>query len=253
LPILSLPDRLSAVPLPATFLEHLRTEGYHPRSNKHSNALAHAIVADLIESSEPMRARAGAGRLVYSINVKLHFGTAVWNIDLAMGPPAGTVTVPTTGIADAPPSTIQIAIEIKGVMTEHHKAVKNRKRDFEAHHQHVHNYSSAAIAGVVMVINAAPRFQSPLVSHVTIHRDPNALVAHCMNEMRAVTSRGGVEGRGIDAGCAVVVSHDNIDNASTHYVTTPPAPQIGDPLHYDAFIQKVCAEYARRFLLGGGR
>lgn len=24
-------------------------------------------------------------------------------------------------------------------MTEHHKAVKNRKRDFEAHHQHVHN------------------------------------------------------------------------------------------------------------------
>ncbi len=194
-----------------------------------------------------IRAEAEKGRLVYSINVKLHFGTAVWNIDLAMGPPAGPVTVPPDGIAFAPPS-IQVAIEIKGVMTEHHKAVKNRKRDFEAHHQHVHNYSNAAIAGVVMVMNAAPRFQSPLISHVTVHKNPMALVAHCMNEMRAVTSRGGVEGRGIDAGSAIVVSHDNIDNASTHYVAAPPAPQIGDPLHYDAFIQKICSEYTRRFI-----
>lgn len=233
--------------LPASFLEHLRTEGYHPRSNKHSNALARAIVADLLQSCEPIRAKAQSGQLVFALNVQLHFGTAVWNIDLAMGPPAGPVTVPPSGIANAPPSTIQIAIEIKGVMTEHHKAVKNRKRDFEAHHQHVHNYSNAAIAGVVMVINAAPRFQSPLVSHVTVHKNPTALVAHCMNEMRAVSSRGGLEGRGVDAGCAIVVSHDNIENSLTHFITTSPAPQIGDPLHYDAFIQKVCSEYAQRF------
>ncbi len=234
--------------LPASFLEHLRSQGYHPRSDKHSNALALAIVADLLRTCEPMRAKAEAGRLVYAINVKLQVGTVTWNTDLAMGPPAETVAdVPQAGIACAPPSTIQIAIEIKGVMTEHHKAVKNRKRDFEAHHQHVHNYSNAAIAGVVMVINAAPRFQSPLVSHMTIHKNPTDLVAHCMSEMRAVTSRGGTEGRGIDAGCAVVVSHDNIANPSTKYVTSAPAPQIGDPLHYDAFIQKLCSEYGRRF------
>jgi hypothetical protein len=246
LPVLFEPGKLSAMPLPDSFLEHLRTQGYHPRSNKHSNALAQAIVADLLATCEPIRAKAETGQLVYAINVKLHFGTAVWNIDLAIGPPAGTVTVPAAGIAYAPPSTIQVAIEIKGVMTEHHKAVKNRKRDFEAHHQHVHNYSNTAIAGVVMVVNAAPRFQSPLVSHVTVHKNPSALVTHCMNEMRAITSRGGVEGRGIDAGC--VVSHDNIDNAPTHYITSPPAPQIGDPLQYDAFIQKVCSEYPRRFV-----
>jgi hypothetical protein len=247
LPLLFPTGTLSIVPLPVSFLEHLRTEGYHPRSNKHSNALARAIVADLLDTCGPMRDKAQAGRLVFAINTKLHFGTAEWNIDLAMGAPAGKVTTAPTGIADAPPSTIEIAIEIKGVMTEHHKAVKNRKRDFEAHHQHVHNYSNTAIAGVVMVINAAPRFQSPLVSHVTVHKNPNALVTHCMSEMRAVTSRSGVEGRGIDAGCAIVVSHDNIENRATRYVTGPPAPQIGDPLNYDAFIQKICSEYARRF------
>lgn len=240
--------RLRRMPLPTAFIEHLRTEGYHPRSNKHSNALAAVIVGDLLTLCEPLRSKAGSGRLVYDLNVKLHFGTSLWNIDLAMGPPAGPVIVPEEGIARAPPSTFQVAIEIKGVMTEHHKAVKNRKRDFEAHHQHVHNYGSRAIAGVVMVINAAARFQSPLVPHrVTVHRNPSALVTHCMNEMRAVTARGGIEGRGIDAGCALIVVHDNIDPTLTAYSTQPPAPKVGDPLHYDAFIQRLCSEYAARF------
>jgi len=27
----------------------------------------------------------------------------------------------------------------------------------------------------------------------------------------------------------------------------PPAPTVGDPLHYDAFIQALCALYAERF------
>jgi hypothetical protein len=235
------------MPPPAAFLEHLKLEGYHPRSNKHSNSLAQAIVVDLLATCEPMRTMAEAGRLVYALNTELHFGTAVWNIDLAMGTPAGAVVVPERGIAQAPPSTIQIAVELKGVMTEHHKAVKNRKRDFEAHHQHVHNYSNLAIAGVVMIINAAPSFQSPLVGHLTVHRHPNELVGHCMNEMRAVTNRRGLEGNGVDAACAIVVAHDNVDSALTRYVTAPPAPQIGDPLHYDAFVQRVCAEYTHRF------
>lgn len=68
-----------------------------------------------------------------------------------------------------------------------------------------------------------------------------------MNEMRAVTVRGGSEGKGIDAGCALVVVHDNIDLARTQYFTQAPAPQIGDPLHYDAFVQKLCSEYGDRF------
>ncbi len=236
------------MPLPPAFVEHLRSEGYHPRSNKHSNVLGAVIVGDLLTSCEALRVGAAAGQLVYDLNVKLRFGTSLWNIDLALGPPADSVAAPEAGIAKAPPSTFQIAIEIKGVMTEHHKAVKNRKRDFEAHHQHVHNYSSRAIAGIVMVINAAPRFQSPLIpDRVTVHKNPSLLVAHCMGEMRAVTARGGPEGTGVDAGCALVVVHDNIDPRLTRYSTQARAPQIGDPLHYDAFIQKLCLEFTARF------
>jgi hypothetical protein len=35
-------------PEPPAFVRHLREEGYHPRSDKHSNALAAAIVTDLL-------------------------------------------------------------------------------------------------------------------------------------------------------------------------------------------------------------
>ena len=53
------------MPLPQAFIEHLRAEGYNPRSNKHSNALSEAIVADLIENCPKIADRAASGHLVY--------------------------------------------------------------------------------------------------------------------------------------------------------------------------------------------
>jgi len=40
---------------------------------------------------------------------------------------------------------------------------------------------------------------------------------------------------------------DNQDYGATRYVTRPPAPSIGDPLHYDAFVQSLCSLYNQRF------
>jgi len=129
-------------PAPREFLSHLREKGYHPRSDKHSNALAEMVVRDLLRFCEPLREHAHAGRLVYQLNQTLYTGTAEWNVDLVMGepPPGSEVELRDIGIARTAPSTVQIALEIKSVMTEHRKAVKNRKRDFEAHHDHVHRY-----------------------------------------------------------------------------------------------------------------
>ena len=148
------------------------------------------------------------------------------------------------------PSTVEIAIEIKSVMTEHRKSVKNRKRDLEAHHEHTHNYSPDAIAGAVMVINASPTFQSPLRPGPTSHRSPVDLVEHCLTEMRNLATSGRASRHGLDASTAIVVSMDNIDHKSTTFVEGRPAPRIGDPLHYDSFIQRLCNEYRSRF---GGR
>ncbi len=237
------------MPLPNAFIQHLRNEGYHPRSDKHSNALAVAVVDDLLTTCPPLAARAKAGEVVYDLNFDLIFTTATWNVDLVLGsPPYGfTKTNGSAAIARATPSTVEIAIEVKGVMTAHRKAVKNRKRDLEAHHAHVHNYSYKAIAGGIFVINAAGRFKSPLKAVVSTHRNPEALVAHCVNELRAVATRSGSSGTGMEAKTALVVATDNLDLDAAHYVTKPPAPQVGDPLHYDAFLQKICTEYSARF------
>ena len=234
--------------LPQAFLNHLRQEGYHPRSNKHSNSLARAIVADLMANCPVMAEQAAAGELVYSLNFDLRYRTSTWNVDLVLGTPPPDTTPP----ADAPimemnPSTVQIAVEIKSVMTEHRKNVKNRKRDLEAHHEHTHNSSTDTIAGGVLVVNASPTFQSPLRPETTEHKKPLSQIAHCVNEMRHVTMRGGPEGHGLDANTVLVVSMDNINPETTTFRDSQPAPAVGDPLHYDSFIQRLCNDYRTRF------
>lgn len=236
---------------PQSFLNHLQTSGYHPRSNKHSNALGEAIVTDLLATCPLMARRASARELVYSLNFDLHYGTSQWNVDLVLGPPPSNLT---TQLDDLPiicaaPSTVQIAAEFKTVMTEHRKAIKNRKRDMEAHHEHVHNYNAQTIAAGVMVINASPTFRSALraTGQITDHGRIGDKVRHCMNEVRAISLRGGPTGFGLDAMAAIVVDMDNINLAHTSYVAKSPAPQVGDPLHYDAFIQRLCSEYRNRF------
>lgn len=186
--------------------------------------------------------------MVYSLNFNLTYRTSTWNVDLVLGtPPAGTRPPRDGPIRTTNPSTVQIAIEIKSVMTEHRKAVKNRKRDLEAHHEHTHNYSDTAIAGAVMVTNASPTFKSPLRPATTSHKNPLSLVRHCVNEMRGITMRSGPTGRGLDASTALVLSMDNLNLESTVFLDSDPAPAVGDPLHYDSFIQRMCNEYRLRF------
>ena len=65
--------------------------------------------------------------------------------------------------------------------------------------------------------------------------------------MRSVTSRHGTAGQGPEAKAALVVMMDNVTLDETSYMTRPPAPQVGDPLHYDTFIQRLCQDYSERF------
>lgn len=51
----------------------------------------------------------------------------------------------------------------------------------------------------------------------------------------------------MDVKSALVVVVDNVHLDAARYWTTPPAPQLGDPLHYDSFIQRLCQEYTARF------
>lgn len=236
-------------PNPESFLDHLVREGYHPRSDKHSNALAEAIVGDLMATCPAMAAKARAGRLVYDLNFTINVGTSDWNVDLVLRAPPPRVEPPPadTPIRRTLPSTVEAAVELKSIMTEHQKAVRNRKRDLEAHHEHVHRYHARAIAGGVFVVNQAARFRSPLRKELTEHADPRKRLEHCVAQMRSIAQRSTPDGIGLDAKAVIVVEMDNVHLAETHFATRPPAPPVGDPLHYDAFIQALCGLYRDRF------
>lgn len=237
--------------LPSSFLAHFQREGYHSRSDKHSKALSEAIVEHLMAYCPAISEEALAGRLVFQHNHDLTYGHATWNTDLAIGPPPpGPLPMSTrevAGMIRATPATVRIAVEAKAVMTEHRKAIKNRKRDLEAHHAHVHDYDPSTIAAGIMAINASPTFQSPLRMGLTEHRNVMSIVAHCINEVNNITMSGGTHAAGLDAKCALVVILDNVYHPMTSYLPADPAPRPGSPIHWDAFIQRICNLYRSRF------
>jgi len=207
------------------------------------------LVHDLLHNCPSMKERASAGQLVYDLNFTIFTGTSEWNVDLVFGEPPLEMEPPdpAVSIVRTAPSTVQIAVEAKAVMTEHRKAIKNRKRDLEAHHDHVHRYNARAIAGGVLLINSAPLFKSPLRAEPTRHHQPEALVKHCVDQLRAVATRTSADGAGMDAKAAIVLDMENITLGRVRYAKSPPAPSVGDPMHYDAFIQAMCNQYSERF------
>lgn len=237
------------MPLPESFIEFLTADGYHPRSSRHSNFLCEEVVRGLLAASRRMADLAEAGKLVYALNFTLRSGTADWNVDLVLGTPPAGLHAPSPGLPiwRTNPARIQVAVENKAVMTEHHKAVKNRKRDFEAHHDHVHRYDDATIAGGLLLVNSASRFRSPLRTEITEHHEPRALVDHCMTQMRAVSRRTGAGTSGLDASCLIAVDYENTPGSTAAYLTKLPAPQVGDPLHFDSFIAAIVRLYEGRF------
>jgi hypothetical protein len=136
-------------------------------------------------------------------------------------------------------------------MTEHRKQIKNRKRDLEAYHEHVHHYDQAAIAGGVFVINQSLTFQSPLRAGLTVHAKERTamsrIVEHCFSELRNVSERRDDLSYGMDAKCLILLEMDNVNLAGARLIERPPAPQPGDPLNYDSFLRRICDLYDRRF------
>ncbi|MGH9245949.1 MAG: hypothetical protein ACRD29_16860 [Acidimicrobiales bacterium] len=243
--------------LPLSFLTHLQTKGYNSRNSVHSKALCEAIVAELMATCSKIRDEAMAGQLVYKID---HVLTAVgmdeWETDLAIGPPAPDVprgpSTPPGAMPEGTPIATRIAVEQKSTMTKHSGARKNRKRELEAHHQHVHAHHERSIAASISLINAADVFHSSLLAEPTriTTRRMTALekAEGVVNQVKLVGFSPRVGAPGIDAKCALVVDMDNIDLASTTYVAkSPPAPPPGDPLHWDSFIRRICDRYGERY------
>ncbi len=236
---------------PERFAAYLLKNPYHPRSNKHSNALMGFLLEDLLIVCPRLAEDALGGRITYELNRKVRVGTSEWNVDLVVGPPARSVSeLPRErSIARSQPSTFRIASEAKAIMTEHRKAQRNRQRDLDALHQFMHRYDQNTIVAAITVINIADSFRSPLRRGVTKHRNPGDLVRASIELLRYLPQRSQPSnGPGLEANGVIVIDYDNSRKPVVSKVhTKPPTPQPGDPLHWDGFIRRVCDLYTQRW------
>jgi hypothetical protein len=108
---------------PTVYAEHLTRYRYHPRSNRHGDCLCQAVVLDLVAASPVLRAAGAARKLVYDTNFNIEVANSsvadqlpaevrkdlAWNMDLVLGPPAGSRTVrrrPSNALADLVPLVV---------------------------------------------------------------------------------------------------------------------------------------------------
>jgi hypothetical protein len=176
-------------------------------------------------------------------------GSNDWNVDLILGPPPSNFPTPATTdpIVKAVPATIRIAIEAKTIMTEHGKARRNRQRDLDSFHQFARRYDASTVTAALTVVNVATTFKSPLRQVITAHRNIQALAQGTIGILRSIQLRSSLDQPGLDANTVILVEHDNVDSTKTALVLAAPAPQTGDPLHYESFLHRTCDRYAQRW------
>lgn len=257
------------MPFQDELVAHFAVGGYHPRTSKHSDYQSELIIRDLLAQCPLLRRRAEVGEVVAKLRHHQQVGHADWVIDIAIGTCAGA-PVRLHGpsalglIADAPPVVIQIAIELKSIVTEHGKARKNRLRDLSSFHGYAHQYDPRTVAAGFLLINSAERFYSPLRRPEDITRHGNDLASarriatNAVDIFRSIHLRhSATDVPGMEAVGVVVVEHDNLvvhpDQAvrgqlrPTQVAPSPPNPRVGDPLHYQSMLQRICNAYSERF------
>jgi hypothetical protein len=257
------------------FAGYLAEKGYDPRSSRHSDFLSQIVIHDLVHSCPLIATRAASGRLVASLRHHQQVGQDDWVIDIAMGTCAGVPLPPPQAtarqdlIAMASPVIIQIAIELKGVMTEHGKARRNRLREFTAFHSHGHTYDPRTVVGAFLVVNSIDYFYSPLNldkqkrseinTHTKKRRTARELAKDSIDLFRTIHLRHSeTDGPGLEAIGVIVIEHDNINyhpdptkyvhlHKPTQVAPAPPGLPVRDPLSYESMIQRICAHYTHRF------
>lgn len=214
---------------------------YHPRSDAHSKKLAELVWEDL-QYCPKIKQDAASGRIKHEVNYKYQWPGSgkVKTIDLAIGPPGNPI-----GLRE-----VWMSCEMKAAMTEHKKAQPRIFDELQSSYRIVNHGAPKAIAAGITFVNIAGTFVSPLRQRsgqpleVTTHNQP-VVTASMVAHLRGLPLRNSVRKTGFDAYCTFVVDCDN-QGAAVLWATAP-APQPGDPDHYETFLKRICQKYTRRF------
>ena len=135
-------------------------------------------------------------------------------------------------------------------MTEHGKSQPRIYDELSSSHEIVHQGRPEAIATGITVVNIAKTFVSPLRQtsaksvKISRHKQP-AVTERMVQHLRGLPIREAVGQVGFDAYTTIVVDCDNQNDVRLW--TAPPAPQPGEPDHYETFLHRISRLYAERF------
>lgn len=252
---------------------------YHSRSDRHSKVACWGVAFDMITTSALLRRHVAEGKVVLGVNHTMRdFGTGrKKNLDLVFARPVGAPSTTRTfaSLADqyaivlgsnqrrllqdlpacsiAPVGATLVALEAKATMTAHIRALPRLYDELNSSHLCVHGASRQALAVGFVMINASPTFASSdlnkgdLSSGLQFTHEPQPRsVQRTLEKLAEIPRRSNVRETGFD-GIGVVVIDGLNDGSPYTLVTDVPAPQAGDPFHYDGMIARMANEYDTTF------
>jgi hypothetical protein len=253
---------------------------YHSRSDRHSKVACWGIGLDLLSTSALLRRHVEDGKVVLGINHTMRdFGTGrKKDLDLVLARPEGDpdrtatfaqlaerydipLTAPQRSLLEelpelpiAPVGAVLVALEAKATMTAHIRALPRLYDELNSSHVCVHGASRQALAIGFVIINASPRFASSDMNKTDLSKttrvfteepQPRSLT-RTLEKIAEIPRRLNTRETGFD-GVGVVVIDGTNDGSPYRLVTSRPAPQPGDPFHYDGMIARMANEYDTSF------
>lgn len=254
---------------------------YNSQSDRHSKVGCWGVAFDLLNTSSLLRRHAAEEKVVIGVNHTMRdFGTQrKKKLDLVIARPAGAIARNAktfAGLADAygmrlpldvrsrllllpdvaiaSVGAVLIALEAKASMTAHQKALPRLYDELNSSHHIVHGASNQALAIAYVQINASHIFASSVANKFSLadhepvlnhHNQPKS-VNEVLAKIAELPRRSGTTGHGFDGVGVTVLDLENL-GGPVRLVEGPPAPQEGEPFHYEDMIVRMANEYDSRF------
>jgi hypothetical protein len=143
---------------------------------------------------------------------------------------------------------VWLGVEAKSMMTEHHKAQRNRRVEFNAHGLNMHAINMEAVRAGIIIINASDTYKSHTSGKVNQHGSGKGRVTSALRELINIAERTETGSPiGLDAMAACVVVVDNEDLKQAKWLGGNPAPADGQRLSYGRFIERAGSLLVSRF------
>jgi hypothetical protein len=213
--------------------------GFNPRAGKYSDALGEFVIIDLLRRSRFIAQRTTMGTLEAELNADVATKSATRNVDLVIWgrTPQGGDRTP------------HLALENKLILAAHGKARKNRLGDIVAFSNHIHNADRLAVAGGLIGVNLSEAYANPDPFAAGMERqrfNMHKVVEDTLEIYARIPQRDSPDEPfdRPEAFGVVVFLYDG--KTPARLVADPPAPQPGEPLHYETFITRLVGLYERR-------